>query len=101
MKRASRVSTTTSSSDSRYDGTWMMRPVSSVAGLVCACAVAPFIAGAVSTTRSDDRLRQVDRDDLAVEHHRADALEALRQVARRVAEVVGRRARTARSSACP
>ena len=51
-KRASRVSTRISSSDSRYDGTWIMRPVSSVAGLVCACAVAPFIAGAVSTTRS-------------------------------------------------
>src|SRR5262249_726048 len=51
-KRASRVSTTISSSLSRYDGTWITRPVSRVAGFVCACAVAPFKGGAVSTTRS-------------------------------------------------
>src|SRR6185369_12397322 len=50
-KRASRVSTSTTSSDSRYAGTWITSPVSSVAGFVCAEAVAPFIAGAVSTTR--------------------------------------------------
>src|SRR6059058_3430750 len=34
-------------------GTWMTRPVSSVAGLTCALAVAPLIPGTVSlTTRS-------------------------------------------------
>ena len=34
-------------------GTWMTRPVSSVAGLTCALAVAPLMPGTVSlTTRS-------------------------------------------------
>ena len=90
MKRASRVSTCTSSPLSRYDGTWITSPVSSVAGLVCACAVAPFTAGAVSTTCEHDRVRQLDRDHLVVEEHRADAAHAVLQIAADVAEVVGR-----------
>ena len=100
-KRASRVSTCTSSPLSRYDGTWITSPVSSVAGLVCACAVAPFTAGAVSTTCEHDRVRQLDRDHLLVEEHRADAAHAVLQIAAGVAELVGAERELLVATACP
>src|SRR5262245_25689634 len=45
-----RVSTATISPMPMNGGTLIFRPVSNVAGLVCAAAVAPFTLGSVSTT---------------------------------------------------
>jgi len=52
MKRQSLVSTLIFSPTSRYGGTWRVRPVSRVASLVWAVAVAFLMTGGVSVTVS-------------------------------------------------
>ena len=69
-------------------GTWTTRPVSSVAGLICALAVAPLMPGAVSVHHQVDRLRQLDADRLGaveLDVDRSSRLQEVHRVAQRLA----------------
>ena len=81
-------------------GTWMTRPVSSVAGLTCALAVAPLMPGHRFLDHQIDGRRQLDADRLDVVELDAD------QSSRRSGSPSSRRAPrprcgSARRSTCP